>query len=129
MNNSKHTFKYQPNLASSLIVWSWTCLILMVGLIWWLEILKFQWPLLLIVAVFIFVSGIQIALRRVTVDRNLMIFSTVLNRSWLVIPRDQLEAITAVRGGIEVRIDGNDYQFLMAKKSRNQLINLVQNNE
>ena len=129
MNNSKHTFKYQPNLASSLIVWSWTCLILMVGLIWWLEILKFQWPLLLIVAVFIFVGGIQIALRRVTVDRNLMIFSTVLNRSWLVIPRDQLEAITAVRGGIEVRIDGNDYQFLMAKKSRNQLINLAQNNE
>jgi len=129
VNNSKHTFKYQPNLASSLIVWSWTCLILMVGLIWWLEILKFQWPLLLIAALFIFVSGIQIALRRVTVDRNLMIFSTVLNRSWLVIPRDQLEAITAVRGGIEVRIDGNDYQFLMAKKSRNQLINLVQNNE
>ena len=129
MNNSKHTFKYQPNLASSLIVWSWTCLILMVGLIWWLEILKFQWPLLLIVALFIFVSGIQIVLRRVTVDRNLMIFSTVLNRSWLVIPRDQLEAITAVRGGIEVRIDGNDYQFLMAKKSRNQLINLAQNNE
>lgn len=129
MNNSKHTFKYQPNLASSLIVWSWTCLILMVGLIWWLEILKFQWPLLLIVALFIFVSGIQIALRRVTVDRNLMIFSTVLNRSWLVIPRDQLEAITAVRGGIEVCIDGNDYRFLMAKKSRNQLINLAQNNE
>ena len=129
MNNSKHTFKYQPNLASSLIVWSWTCLILMVGLIWWLEILKFQWPLLLIAALFIFVSGIQIALRRVTVDRNLMIFSTVLNRSWLVIPRDQLEAITAVRGGIEVRIDGNDYRFLMAKKSRNQLINLAQNNE
>ncbi|MFC6294066.1 EbsA family protein [Lactiplantibacillus daoliensis] len=129
MNNSKHTFKYQPNLASSLIVWSWTCLILMVGLIWWLEILKFQWPLLLIVALFIFVSGIQIVLRRVTVDRNLMIFSTVLNRSWLVIPRDQLEAITAVRGGIEVRIDGNDYRFLMAKKSRNQLINLAQNNE
>jgi len=129
VNNSKHTFKYQPNLASSLIVWSWTCLILMVGLIWWLEILKFQWPLLLIAALFIFVSGIQIALRRVTVDRNLMIFSTVLNRSWLVIPRDQLEAITAVRGGIEVRIDGNDYRFLMAKKSRNQLINLAQNNE
>lgn len=129
MNNSKHTFKYQPNLASSLIVWSWTFLILMVGLVWWLELLKFQWPLVLIFGLFILVSGLQIGLRRVTVDRNLMIFSTVLNRSWLVIPRDQLELITAVKGGVKVRIDGNDYQFLMAKKSRNQLINLAQNNE
>lgn len=129
MNNSKHTFKYQPNLASSLIVWSWTFLILMVGLVWWLELLKFQWPLVLIFGLFILVSGLQIGLRRVTVDRNLMIFSTVLNRSWLVIPRDQLELITAVKGGVKVRIDGNDYRFLMAKKSRNQLINLAQNNE
>ncbi|BDZ30874.1 EbsA family protein [Lactiplantibacillus sp. WILCCON 0030] len=128
MNNSKHTFKYQPNLASSLIVWSWTLLILMVGIVWWLETLKFKWPLALIFGIFIVVSAAQIGLRRVTIDRNLMIFSTVFNRSWLVIPRDQLELITAVKGGVQVRIDGNDYQFLMPKKSRNQLINLAQNN-
>lgn len=127
MTNSKHTFKYQPNLASSLIVWSWTLLILMIGIVWWLETLKFQWPLLLIFGLFIFISAIQLVMRRVTVDRNLIIFSTVFNRSWLVIPRDQLEIITAVKGGIKVRIDGNDYQFLMPKKSRNQLINLAQN--
>lgn len=129
MNNSKHTFKYQPNLASSLIVWSWTLLILMIGIVWWLETLKLKWPLVLIFGIFIVLCVVQIGLRQVTIDRNLMIFSTVLNRSWLVIPRDQLELITAVKGGVQVRIDGNDYRFLMPKKSRNQLINLAQNNE
>nr|WP_241777541.1 EbsA family protein [Lactiplantibacillus plantarum] len=30
-------------LASSVIVWSWTALVLMAGIILWLEILKFKW--------------------------------------------------------------------------------------
>ena len=108
MNNDKHTFKYQPMLASSVIVWSWTALVLMAGIILWLEILKFKWWL-----------------RRVTINHNLIIFSTVLNHSWLVIPRDQLELIVPIRGGLKVQIDGNQYRFLMLKKARNQLIDLA----
>ncbi|AVK63008.1 hypothetical protein C5Z26_02210 [Lactobacillus sp. CBA3606] len=125
MNNSKHTFKYQPNLSSSLIVWSWTLVILMGTIIWWLETLKFKWPFVLLGLIFIAVCAVQISLRRVSIDRNLMIFSTVLNRSWLVIPRDQLESVTKVRGGIEVKIDGNAYRFLMAKKSCRALLDLI----
>jgi len=126
MSNSKHTFKYQPNLLSSLIVWSWTLLVLMVGIIWWLESLTFKWPLVLIAVLFIALVAIQISLRRVSIDRNLLIFSTVFNRSWLVIPRDQLESITAIRGGVAVQVDRNRYQFLMTKKSRQALIELAQ---
>lgn len=125
MNNDKHTFKYQPMLASSVIVWSWTALVLMAGIILWLEILKFKWWLLVIVALFIALVAIQISLRRVTINHNLIIFSTVLNHSWLVIPRDQLELIVPIRGGLKVQIDGNQYRFLMLKKARNQLIDLA----
>ncbi|RDG28428.1 hypothetical protein DQM20_00045 [Lactiplantibacillus plantarum] len=125
MNNDKHTFKYQPMLASSLIVWSWTALVLMAGIILWLEILKFKWWLLVIAALFIALVAIQISLRRVTINHNLIIFSTVLNHSWLVIPRDQLELIVPIRGGLKVQIDGNQYRFLMLKKARNQLIDLA----
>ncbi|MFX0552750.1 EbsA family protein [Lactiplantibacillus plantarum] len=125
MNNDKHTFKYQPMLASSVIVWSWTALVLMAGIILWLEILKFKWWLLVIAALFIALVAIQISLRRVTINHNLIIFSTVLNHSWLVIPRDQLELIVPIRGGLKVQIDGNQYRFLMLKKARNQLIGLV----
>ncbi|VDH12236.1 membrane protein [Lactiplantibacillus plantarum] len=125
MNNDKHTFKYQPMLASSVIVWSWTALVLMVGIILWLEILKFKWWLLVIAALFIALVAIQISLRRVTINHNLIIFSTVLNHSWLVIPRDQLELIVPIRGGLKVQIDGNQYRFLMLKKARNQLIDLA----
>ncbi|MBP5842175.1 hypothetical protein J8137_06440, partial [Lactiplantibacillus plantarum] len=124
MNNDKHTFKYQPMLASSVIVWSWTALVLMAGIILWLEILKFKWWLLVIAALFIVLVAIQISLRRVTINHNLIIFSTVLNHSWLVIPRDQLELIVPIRGGLKVQIDGNQYRFLMLKKARNQLIDL-----
>lgn len=124
MNNDKHTFKYQPMLASSVIVWSWTALVLMAGIILWLEILKFKWWLLVIAALFIALVAIQISLRRVTINHNLIIFSTVLNHSWLVIPRDQLELIVPIRGGLKVQIDGNQYRFLMLKKARNQLIDL-----
>jgi len=126
VSNSKHTFKYQPNLLSSLIVWSWTLLVLMIGLIWWLEVLTFQWPLVLIAVIFVALVVVQISLRRVSIDRNLLIFSTVFNRSWLVIPRDQLESLTAVRGGVVVQVDRNRYQFLMTKKSRQALIELAQ---
>lgn len=125
MNNDKHTFKYQPMLASSVIVWSWTALVLMAGIILWLEILKFKWWLLVIAALFIALVAIQIILRRVTINHNLIIFSTVLNHSWLVIPRDQLELIVPIRGGLKVQIDGNQYRFLMLKKARNQLIDLA----
>ena len=125
MNNDKHTFKYQPMLASSVIVWSWTALVLMAGIILWLEILKFKWWLLVIAALFIALVAIQISLRRVTINHNLIIFSTVLNHSWLVIPRDQLELIVPIRGGLKVQIDGNQYRFLMLKKARNQLIVLA----
>ncbi|ALV14896.1 EbsA family protein [Lactiplantibacillus plantarum] len=125
MNNDKHTFKYQPMLASSVIVWSWTALVLMAGVILWLEILKFKWWLLVIAALFIALVAIQISLRRVTINHNLIIFSTVLNHSWLVIPRDQLELIVPIRGGLKVQIDGNQYRFLMLKKARNQLIDLA----
>lgn len=125
MNNDKHTFKYQPMLASSVIVWSWTALVLMAEIILWLEILKFKWWLLVIAALFIALVAIQISLRRVTINHNLIIFSTVLNHSWLVIPRDQLELIVPIRGGLKVQIDGNQYRFLMLKKARNQLIDLA----
>jgi hypothetical protein len=125
VNNDKHTFKYQPMLASSVIVWSWTALVLMAGIILWLEILKFKWWLLVIAALFIALVVIQISLRRVTINHNLIIFSTVLNHSWLVIPRDQLELIVPIRGGLKVQIDGNQYRFLMLKKARNQLIDLA----
>ncbi|QXI72498.1 EbsA family protein [Lactiplantibacillus plantarum] len=125
MNNDKHTFKYQPMLASSVIVWSWTALVLMAGIILWLEILKFKWWLLVIAALFIALVAIQISLRRVTINHNLIIFSTVLNHSWLVIPRDQLELIVPIRGGLKVQIDGNQYRFLMLKKARNQFIDLA----
>lgn len=127
MNNTKRTFKYQPKPVSSLIVWSWTGLILMLGIIYWLEILKFNWLLVAIVLVFILAVTLQVGLRRVSIDRNLLIFSTVFNRSWLVIPRDQLESIRPVRGGIKVKIDKNEYQFLMTKKSRESLIEIAQN--
>lgn len=126
MNNAKHTFKYQPNLASSLIVWSWTLLVLMAGLVIWLEMLKFKWFFVVIGLVFVALVAVQISMRRVSIDRNLLIFSTVFNRSWLVIPRDQLELISPIRGGVQVRIDGNDYQFFMLKKSRDQLVALAQ---
>ncbi|EIW13873.1 putative membrane protein [Lactiplantibacillus pentosus KCA1] len=125
MDNDKHTFKYQPMLASSVIVWSWTLLVLMAGIIVWLELLKFKWWFLLIAAVFVALVAIQISLRRVTINHNLIIFSTVLNHSWLVIPRDQLELIAPIRGGLKVQIDGNQYHFLMRKKSRNALIKLA----
>ncbi|WP_318766225.1 EbsA family protein [Lactiplantibacillus carotarum] len=126
MNNAKHTFKYQPNLVSSLIVWSWTLLILMVGLIYWLEVMKFKWAFVIIGVLFVTLVTVQLNMRRVSIDRNLLIFSTVLNCSWLVIPRDQLELIAPVRGGVKVQIDGNTYQFLMLKKSRQALIEIAQ---
>lgn len=125
MDNDKHTFKYQPMLASSVIVWSWTLLVLMAGIIVWLELLKFKWWFLLIAAVFVALVVAQISLRRVTINHNLIIFSTVFNHSWLVIPRDQLELIAPIRGGLKVQIDGNQYHFLMRKKSRNALIELA----
>jgi len=108
-----------------MIVWSWTLLILLLGIVVWLEIYSFKWWFLIIGFVFVALCAAQISLRRVSVDRNLIIFSTVLNRSWLVIPRDQLESLESTRGGIKVQIDGNSYQFLMLKKSRQALLKLV----
>ncbi|ARW19791.1 hypothetical protein S100892_01218 [Pediococcus pentosaceus] len=37
------SFYYQPDFLNNMISWSWTLMILIVGIIFWLEVTTFNW--------------------------------------------------------------------------------------
>ncbi len=71
---------YQPNLTTTIISWCWTFLILIAGLVVWLEITHFQWVTALLFLLFIIVTLLGIFRRTVLITPSKMVFSRVLQK-------------------------------------------------
>lgn len=104
-------FFYQPNPVSAVINWCWTVLILLVGIIVWLEITHFQWITAALFLLFILLTFLQVTRRTVLVTPTKLIFSRVLQKDYLVVPRDLIRQLKFTKHSMHMTVNGQTMFF------------------
>ncbi|GEO68229.1 EbsA family protein [Levilactobacillus acidifarinae] len=126
MITQERRFLYQPNPISSVISWSWTLIVLLVGAIFWLEVTHFNWITLAFFAAFAGLCWLEIHFRNITMAHNVLTVSTVLNHRHLVIPLHQVSSVHLARYRLGLVAQGRIYQFLLPRNSAIELASLIQ---
>lgn len=125
MITQERRFLYQPNPLSSVINWSWTLIVLMMGAIFWLEITHFNWYTLGFFVAFALLCWIEIHFRNITMAKGVLTVSTVLNHRHLVIPLKQISSVHLSRYRLGLVAQGKIYQFLLPRNSAIELAGLI----
>lgn len=102
---------YQPNPVSAVINWCWTVVILLIGIIVWLEITHFQWITAAFFAVFILLAFFQITRRTVLVTPTKLVFSRVLQKDYLIIPRQSIRQLRFSKHSMHMTVNGQTMFF------------------
>lgn len=126
MITQERRFLYQPNPISSLINWSWTLMVLLMGAIFWLEVTHFNWITFGFFVVFAFLCWLEIHFRNLTLTHAVLTVSTALNHHHLVIPLKNIEGVQVSRYRVGIVAQGKIYQFLLPRNSAIELANLIQ---
>ncbi|MGY5339786.1 EbsA family protein [Levilactobacillus spicheri] len=126
MITQERRFLYQPNPISSIIIWSWTLMVLFMGAIFWLEVTHFNWITLAFFGAFAVLCWVEIHFRNITMANQVLTVSTVLNHRHLVIPLHQVSNVSLAHHRLGIVAQGKIYQFLLPKNSAIELANLVQ---
>ncbi|MBW1605587.1 EbsA family protein [Lactobacillus sp. Sy-1] len=95
MITPKRTFFYQPNPLTSTICWSWTFVLLLLGVIFWLEVTQFSWITLFFFVLFGFISTFQIIFRKITIENSHFKVGHVMNPNWLDIDMHEINNLRA----------------------------------
>ncbi|WP_204120757.1 MULTISPECIES: EbsA family protein [Levilactobacillus] len=126
MITQERRFLYQPNPLSSIINWSWTLIVLLIGAIFWLEVTHFNWYTLGFFVAFAFLCWLEIHFRNITMANGVLTVSTVLNHRHLVIPLNQVRSVQQSRYRLGIVAQGKIYQFLLPRNSAIELASLLQ---
>ncbi|MBS0946319.1 pore-forming protein [Levilactobacillus brevis] len=126
MITQERRFLYQPNPISSVINWSWTFMVLLMGAIFWLEVTHFNWYTLGFFIAFAVLCWAEIHFRNVTMANGVLMVSTVLNHRHLVIPLHQVSSVQVSRYRLGIVAQGKIYQFLLPRNSVIELAGLIQ---
>ncbi|CUS26219.1 hypothetical protein FC70_GL001668 [Paucilactobacillus oligofermentans DSM 15707 = LMG 22743] len=110
-------FFYQPNLVNSIIIWSWTTLILLLGIIFWLEITHFQWITAVLFIIFIGLSALQIFRRTLKITPDALIFSRMLQKNYLTIQKNNLEQLRFTNSTLQFTASGQTFYFTFTPHS------------
>ncbi|MEJ6400619.1 EbsA family protein [Nicoliella lavandulae] len=93
MINPKRTFFYQPSPLNSIICWSWTFTLLLLGVIFWLEVTQFSWITMFFFMLFSFVGICEVLFRKITIEGDQFKVGHMLNPNWLNIDMHQIKNI------------------------------------
>ncbi|MGQ4558927.1 EbsA family protein [Levilactobacillus hammesii] len=126
MITQERRFLYQPNPVSSIICWSWTLMVLMLGAIFWLEVTHFNWWTLGLFALFALLCWVEVHYRNITMANGVLTVSTVLNHRHLVIPLAHVSGVHISRYRMGIVAQGKIYQFLLPRNSAIELASLIQ---
>lgn len=118
---------YQPDLTSAIIDWSWTLLILIAGVVVWLEITHLQWISALLIAIFLILTFFGIQRRTVSVTPETMTFSRMLQRDFLVIPIKDIRQPRFTKHTLTMTVNGEVMTYTFAHRSIIDLQRTLQN--
>lgn len=127
MITQKRKFLYQPQLLTSCICWSWTFIVMLVGIIVWLEITTFQTTTLIIFLVFALLTWIQIYYRKIFINSNEIKICSVLHPFGKTFSNKKISNVNSKRNSISFEIEGNLYKFLVPSNSAIELSEILAN--
>ncbi|WP_172189676.1 EbsA family protein [Lentilactobacillus kribbianus] len=125
MITQKRRFLYQPNPLVSVICWSWTLVIFLIGVIFWLEVTHFQWITLFFFILFALVVWAEIHFRTITIHNGIITVSRVINPKSLVIKTDKISEVSTDNHQIGFVANGKIYHFLVSRNSAIELAELI----
>ncbi|USS86662.1 EbsA family protein [Fructilactobacillus cliffordii] len=125
MITQKRKFLYQPQPTTSIICWSWTLIVLLVGVIIWLEITQFQNITFMFFLVFVALTWIQIYFRKMLVWSDTIEIRQVLNPFGKKISLQSISRVRAQRNSIAFNAGGRRYKFLLPANSVIELEELL----
>lgn len=111
MQEEQQRYFYQPNPVSAIISWCWTILILLLGIIIWLEITHFQWITAVLFLIFIVLTFFQINRRTLIMTPTTLIFNRMLQQQYLVIPREMLHQLKFTKRTLQFTVNGQTMYF------------------
>lgn len=102
---------YQPNPVSAVTSWCWTILILLLGIIVWLEFTHFQWITAVLFILFALLAVFQIIRRTMIMTPTALVFNRLLQRRYLVIPREMLHQLRFTKRTLKFTVNGQTMYF------------------
>lgn len=127
MITQKRKFLYQPQLLTSCICWSWTLIVMLVGIIVWLEITTFQTITLTIFIIFALLTWIQIYYRKIFVNHDEIKICSVLHPFGKTFSNQLISNVVSKRNSVFFEINGKPYKFLVPSNSAIELAEILAN--
>lgn len=116
MEEEKRYF-YQPDMTTAIIDWSWTLIVLVIGIIIAFEITHFNWITAVFIAIFLLLAGLEIFTRTVTVTPTKMVFSRVMSHNFLSIPLRDIRQPLFTKHTLSMTVNGEVMTFSFTQRS------------
>lgn len=127
MEEQKRYF-YQPDLTTAIIDWSWTLIILIIGIIIAFEITHFQWITASFIIAFLVVAGLQIFRRTVVISPSKMVFNRLLVKEYLTIPTKEIRQPLFTKHTMTITVQGEVMTFSFTQRSLQSIQHLFRVN-
>ena len=128
MEEEQKRFFYQPDLTTAIIDWSWTMIILIIGIIIAFEITHFQWITALFIIVFLVLAALQIFRRTVVISPSRLVFNRLLVKDYLSVPVKDIRQPIFTKHTMTITVHGEVMTFSFTQRSLNSIKLLFQEN-
>lgn len=108
---------YQQDPTTAVISWSWTFIILIIGVVIWLEITHFQWITAAFLVVFFAVAALAVFRRTMTVKKDEIVFNRILQKEYMVVPLDEIRQPRFTRHTLSITVRGEVMTFTFSHRS------------
>ena len=117
MEEEQKRYFYQPDLTTAIIDWSWTFIILIIGIIIAFEITHFQWITALFIAAFLVIACLEIFRRTVIVSPSRLVFNRLLVKEYLSVPIKDIRQPIFTKHTMTITVHGEVMTFSFTKRS------------
>lgn len=125
MEEEQKRFFYQPDLTTAVIDWSWTLIVLIIGIIIAFEITHFQWITALFIAVFLILAALQIFRRTVVISPSRLVFNRLLVKEYLSVPIKDIRQPIFTKHTMTITVHGEVMTFSFTQRSLNSIKNFL----
>ena len=121
MEEEQKRFFYQPDLTTAIIDWSWTLLVLIIGIIISFEITHFQWITALFIVIFLILAALQIFRRIVVISPSRFVFNRLLVKEYLSVPVKDIRQPIFTKHTLTITVHGEVMTFSFTQRSLNSI--------
>lgn len=121
MEEEQKRFFYQPDLTTAIIDWSWTLLVLIIGIIIAFEITHFQWITALFIVIFLILAALQIFRRTVVISPSRFVFNRLLVKEYLSVPVKDIRQPIFTKHTLTITVHGEVMTFSFTQQSLNSI--------